>query len=189
MSRNLLLYLLPVGLLAVGVYLGFSANSPDDGESRSPPLKVQSQSESVDPEASRSYPAPPQESLEDGDERVAFSPAPELKGKDAQKRDGPVPEEDDVHQLIDEALRSSESEDRAFALSELGLLEPTSQILLACLEALNDPDEEVRGEAVLALEMLEQHSAIPVLQRVTEEDPSEEVREAASEALKYLMNP
>ena len=112
-----------------------------------------------------------------------------LGGSEAQKRDGPVPKRDDVYRLIEKALESSEAEDRAFALSELGLLEPTAEIVGVCFEALGDPEEEVRAEAALALEMLEDRTAIHVLQRVIEVDPSQEVREAAAEALESLMNP
>ena len=186
MSRNLLLSLLTVVLLATGLYLGFSRNSLDEEERHPAPLKVQSQS--VKPEASKSRTALPGGSLEKRNERAILNLAV-LGSSEAQKRDGPVPEEDDVYQLIEEALQSSEAQDRAFAVSELGLLEPTSEIFLACLEALKDTEEDVRAEAVLALEMLEEPAAIPVLQRVIEVDLSQEVREAATEALESLMNP
>ena len=94
-----------------------------------------------------------------------------------------------MYPLIDEALHAAKPEDRASAVSELGLLDSTPEILFACLDALKDPDEDVRVDAVLALEMLEELTVIPVLQRVTERDPSEEVRETAAEAIESLMNP
>lgn len=174
MPRNLLLSLLAVGLLAIGLYLGLSRNSLDEEESRSAASKV--------------HTALPQGAFERGSERATFNPSV-VGNSEVQKRDGPVPREDDVYQLIEEALQSSEAEDRAFALSELGLLEPTSEILLACFQALRDSQEEVRVEAALALEMLEEPAAIPHLRVVAARDPSQEVRETAAEALESLMNP
>ncbi len=174
MPRNLLLSLLAVGPLAIGLYLGLSRNSLDEEESRSA--------------ASKSHTALPQGAFERRSERATLNPSV-LGNSEVQKRDGPVPEQDDVYQQIEEALQSSEAEDRAFALSELGLLDPTPEILLACFEALSDPEEYVRVEAALALEMLEEPAAVPVLRRVLEVDPSHEVREMAAEALESLMNP
>ncbi len=186
MSRNLLTCVLPVGLLAMGLYSGLSRNSPDDEEGRTGTLKVPGQSEK--PDTSQSHLALPQGSPEKRNERVTFNPTV-LGRSQAEKRDGPVPEEDEVYQLIDEALHSTEAEDRAFALSELGLLEPESDILLACFEALGDSEEDVRVEAALALEMLEEPAAIPLLRVVADRDPSQEVRETAAEAMEFLMNP
>ena len=91
--------------------------------------------------------------------------------------------------MILEALHGTEREDRAYAVSELGLLDPTPEVLSACFQALGDPEAEVRLEAVLALESLEDPAALPVLRRVVEEDTSESVREAATEAVDSLMNP
>ncbi len=186
MPRNLLLSLLTLGFLATGLYLGLSRNSLDEEESRSAASWVRSQS--VKPEASKSHTALPQGAFVKRSERATFNPSV-LGNSEVQKRDGPVPEEDDVYQLIEEALQSSQAEDRAFAVSELGLLEPTSEIFLACFEALGDSEEDVRVEAALALEMLEEPAAIPLLRVVAERDPSQEVRETAAEALESLMNP
>ena len=174
MPRNLLLSLLAVGFLAIGLYLGLSRNSLDEEESRFAAFKSQT--------------ALPQGAFERRSERATLNPSV-LGTREVQKRGWPVPEEDDVYQLIEEALLSSEAEDRAFALSELGLLEPTADILLACFEALRDSQEDVRVEAALALEMLEEPAAIPHLRVVAERDPSQEVRETAAEALESLMNP
>ncbi len=140
MSRNLLLSLLTLGFLATGLYLGLSRNSLDEEKSRSAASWVRSQS--VKPEASKSHTALPQGAFERRSERANLNPSV-LGNSEVQKRDGPVPEEDDVYQLIEEALQSSQAEDRAFALSELGLLDPTPEILLACFEALSDPEEEL----------------------------------------------
>ncbi len=191
MSRNLLLYLLPLGLLAAGLYLGFFGNWADDQERDFPPLEAQGQSDSVDGQDSRSYPAGSRGSPEGGDERVIREFVPDLRGRDALKRDGPVPDEDNLdedsdYQLIYQALRSPEPEERAFALSKLG---SDSQILLACLEALREPDKEMRKGAVLALETLEDPYATSVLERVARLDPSQEVRTVASEVLERRTDP
>ena len=106
-----------------------------------------------------------------------------------EKREGPIPEEDQVAGLIFESLHGAETEDRTFAVSELGLLDPTPEVLSACFQSLGDPEPDVRLEAVLALESLEDPAALPVLRRVVEEDTSEEVREAATEAVEALANP
>ena len=178
MSRNLLFYLFPLGFLAVGLYLGVSGNSADGQERDFPPLEVQGQIDGVDGQDSRSYP-------------VIREFAPDLRGRDALKRDGPVPDEDNLnedsdYQLIYQALRSPEPNERAFALSELG---PDSQILLACLEALKEPDKEMRKGTVLALETLEDPYVISVLERVARLDPSEEVRTVALEVLERRTDP
>ncbi len=112
-----------------------------------------------------------------------------LPTKKHDKREGPVPEEDEVAGLIFESLHGAETDDRAFAVSELGLFDPTPEVLAACFQALGDQEDEVRLEAVLALESLEDPAALPVLRRVAEEDASEVVREAATEAVDSLMNP
>ncbi len=91
--------------------------------------------------------------------------------------------------MIFESLHGAETDDRAFAVSELGLFDPTPEVLAACFQALGDQEDEVRLEAVLALESLEDPAALPVLRRVAEEDASEVVREAATEAVDSLMNP
>ncbi len=110
---------------------------------------------------------------------------PTLPRSEGQKRSGPVPE--DAHELIEEALHSSDPEERAFALSELGLLEPQPEILDACYRGLQDQDAEVRMEAVLALEMLEDPGAVQALEEVMERDPSPQVREAAAESREELL--
>ena len=112
-----------------------------------------------------------------------------LPAKRDEKRGGPIPEEDQVATLIFESLHGAETEDRAYAVSELGLFDPTPEVLSACFQALGDSEPDVRLEAVLALESLEDPAALPVLRRVVEEDTSEEVREAATEAVDSLMNP
>ncbi len=113
------------------------------------------------------------------------SSPPTLPEGEGQKRSGPVPE--DAHGLIEEALHASDPEERAFALSELGLLGPQPEILDACYRGLEDQDEEVRLEAVLALEMLEDPGAVQALEEVMERDPSPRVREAASESREELL--
>ncbi len=118
------------------------------------------------------------------DDRPARLPA-----KSHAKREGPIPEEDQIAGLIFESLHGTETEDRAFAVSELGLFDPTPEVISACFQALGDPEDEVRMEAVLALESLEDPAALPVLRRVAKEDTSESVREAATEAVDSLMNP
>jgi len=155
--------------------LGHSRNSLDEEESRSEASWVRSQG--VKPAASKSHTALPQGAFVRRSERATLNPSV-LGNSEVRKRDGPVPE-----------VQSSEAEDRAFAVSELGLLEPTSEIFLACFEALGDSEEDVRVEAALALEMLEEPAAIPLLRVVAERDPSWEVRQTAAEALESLMNP
>jgi len=113
------------------------------------------------------------------------SSLPTLPEREGQKRSGPVPE--DAHELIEEALHSADPEERAFAMSELGLLEPQPEILDACYRGLQDQDEEVRLEAVLALEMLEDLGALQALEEVMGRDPSPRVRDAASESREELL--
>ena len=107
---------------------------------------------------------------------------------DAAKRSGSAPELSELHRLIGKALYFHKAEERASAFSELGLLEPTPQILFACGRGLQDPQEEVRLEAVLALETLEDPYGIPLLREVIERDPSSHVREAALESLAELLS-
>lgn len=111
------------------------------------------------------------------------------RDKSRKKRDGEPPREDDTWALTQTLLHSPDAQERAAAVDQLGEMEPTQEVLLACFEALNDTEEEVRLLAVLSLEDLEQVSAIPVLRHVANEDPSEDVREAAIEAIDYLANP
>ena len=183
MSRNLLVNLLALVLVSVGSYWGFSRISRVE-KSRS----TDTRSPSAERDSSRWHPSLSQGSPLNRTERVALNrAAPGVL--EAQKRYGPIPKMDKVQQLIEEALLSFHAEDRALAVSELGLLEPTNEVLQACLEALGDPEEKVRAEAALALEMLEEPAVIPDLQRVAAADPSQEVREMAAEALESLMNP
>ena len=95
-------------------------------------------------------------------------------------------DEEDLNQLIQEALHAPDPDDRSYAFGELALWDVTPAILTACLEGLGDPEEEVREAAVMALEMLEDPSVIPDLERVAQEDPSEDVREAAADTIEYL---
>lgn len=113
----------------------------------------------------------------------------QLPAQRDEKREGPVPEEDQAAGLIFQALHADETEERAYAVSELGLLDPTPEVLSACFQALGDSASDIRLEAVLALESLEDPAALPVLRRVAEEDTSEEVKEAATEAVDSLENP
>jgi len=185
MSRKLLVYLLALVLVGIGSYWGLSRISRDNEEIPSKASDVLTQSARID--ASQLH-VMPQGSPAKRGERMTFNRA--VPGaSEAPKRYGPVLDVDKVQELIEEALLSFDPEDRAFAVSELGLLEPTSEVLFACLEALSDPEEKVRAEAALALEMLEEPAAIPYLQRVAAGDPSQEVREMAAQALESLMNP
>ncbi len=186
MSRKLLVYLLALVLVGIGSYWGLSRSSRVKGKSRSSAFDTLSPS--AEPDSSRRRPSWSQGSPVKRGERVALNrAAPGVL--EAQKRYGPIPKVDKVRQLIEEALFSFDAEDRAWAVSELGLLEPTNEVLHACLEALGDPEEKVRAEAALALEMLEEPAVIPELHRVAATDPSQEVREMAAEALESLMNP
>ncbi len=186
MSRKLLVYLLALVLVGIGSYWGLSRISRANEESRS--TAFDAPSPSAEPDSSRRHPSLSQRSPLNRTERVALNrSAPGVL--EARKRYGPIPKVDKVQQLIEEALLSFHTEDRALAVSELGLLEPTNEVLQACLEALGDPEEKVRAEAALALEMLEEPAVIPDLQRVAAADPSQEVREMAAEALESLMNP
>ncbi len=184
MSRKLLVYLLALVLVGIGSYWGLSRISRDNEEIPSKASDVLTQSARID----ASHHVMPQGSPAKRGERMTFNRA--VPGaSEAQKRYGPVPDVDKVQELIEEALLSFDPEDRAFAVSELGLLEPTSEVLFACLEALSDPEEKVRAEAALALEMLEEAAAIPYLQPVAAGDPSQEVREMAAKAIESLVNP
>ncbi len=186
MSRKLLVYLLALVLVGFGWYWGLSRISRDSEESRSSASDDHIPSAKLD--ASKRHLSPSHGSPVKRSERVTLNrAAPGVL--EAQKRYGPIPKLDKVQQLIEEALLSFHAEDRALAVSELGLLEPTNEVLQACLEALGDPEEKVRAEAALALEMLEEPAVIPDLQRVAAADPSQEVREMAAEALESLMNP
>jgi len=183
MSRKLLVYLLALVLVSVGSYWGLSRISRAE-ESRS----TDARSPSAELDSSRRHPSLSQGSPLNRTERIALNrAAPGVL--ETQKRYGPIPKVDKVQQLIEEALLSFDAEDRALAVSELGLLEPKNEVLQACLEALGDPEEKVRAEAALALEMLEEPAVIPDLQRVAAADPSQEVRKMAAEALESLMNP
>lgn len=93
---------------------------------------------------------------------------------------------DYIQELIDEALSAAETNDRAYAVSELGLLESRPAIAEACLVAVEDGEAEVRLEAITALEALEDLSTIENLRQVAREDPSQEVREAAAAAASEL---
>ena len=186
MSRNLLVYLLALVSVCIGLYWGLSRILLDSEVGPSAGLDAPGQSAELD--LSQRQPVLPQGSLLERTERVTFNrAAPGVL--EAPKRRGPVPKVEKVQELIEEALLSFDAKDRAFAVSELGLLEPTFEVLQACLEALSDPEEKVRAEAALALEMLEEPAAIPYLQVVAAEDPSQEVREMAALALDSLMNP
>ena len=184
MSRRLFVYLLALVLVGIGSYWGLSRISRDNEEIPSRASDVLTQSARID----ASQHVMRQGSPAKRGERMTFNRAV-AGASEAQKRYGPVPDVDKVQELIEEALLSFDPEDRAFAVSELGLLEPTSEVLFACLEALSDPEERVRAEAALALEMLEEPAAIPYLQPVAAGDPSQEVREMAAEAIESLMNP
>ncbi len=104
------------------------------------------------------------------------------------KRDAPLPADEDVRRLIEEVLYAADVGDRAFAVSELGSLDPSSEVLSACRRALKDREEEVRLEAILALEMLEDVTAVPVLKEEAAKDSSEKVRKAARQALDFLIS-
>ena len=186
MSKNLLVVLLAMALVGIGSYWGLFRTSQDNEVSRSTAIDAPSQSGKLAP--SERQPVLPQDSPLNRTERTTLNRA--VSGvSETQKRRRPVPKLDKVQQLIEEALFSFEAEDRALAVSELGLLEPTNEVLQACLEALGDPDEKVRAEAALALEMLEEPAVIPDLLNVAAADPSQEVREIAAEALESLMDP
>ena len=186
MSRNLLVYLLALVSVCIGLYWGLSRILLDSEISRSTALDAPGQSAKLEP--SKRQLVLPQGSLLERSERVTLNrAAPGVL--EADKRRGSIPKVDKVQQRIEEALLSFDVEDRAFAVSELGLLEATSEVLFACLEALSDPEEKVRAEAALALEMLGEPAAIPYLQGVAAEDPSQKVREMAAMAIDSLMNP
>ncbi len=142
MSSNLLVYLLALVFVCIGLYWSISRIFLDSEVGRSTALDAHSQSAGID--ASQRQPFLPQGSPAKRTERITLNRA--VPGaSEAQKRRGPVPDRDKVQQLIEEALLSLDAEDRAFAVSELGLLEPTSEVLFACLEALSDPEEKVRA--------------------------------------------
>lgn len=86
-------------------------------------------------------------------------------------------------------LYAPDAADRAHAFREIGLLDPTPELMKSCLQGLSDQDEDVRMEAIPALEMFENSSVIPWLERIAARDPSSQVREAALEALDSLRNP
>ena len=172
--------LLVVGLLALGLFLTLFRDSGETGNKGDNTPVVQGSLQ----ELNTLLGGPDTDTLERTGDREPSSllTLPEGEG---QKRSGPVTE--DAHELIEEALHASDPEERAFALSELGLLEPQPEILDACYRGLEDQDEEVRLEAVLALEMLEDPGAVQALEEVMERDPSPRVREAASESRRELL--
>ena len=179
MSKRLLL-LLAVGFFLFASYRGLFRASENDAKILISAAQIPGQTRRS--ELTRSHPAGLPNDYKRGPRSLPLSPSNEAK-----KRDGSIPEEDETRQLIDEVLHSSRPEDRAFALSELALLDRTPDLLFACFEALKDPQEDVRVEAVLALEMLEEEAAIPILRRLTDEDPSQDVRDTAAEALEHLL--
>lgn len=172
-------FLFVVGLLALGLFLTLFQDSRNRGSGGETLTEVAS------PRGRGAGAGGPDTDTlgRTGDGEPSSLPTlPEIKG---QKRSGPVPE--DAHELIEEALYSSDPEDRALALSELGLLGAQPEILDACYRGLEDQNEEVRLEAVLALEMLEDPGAVQALEEVMERDPSPRVREAASESREELL--
>ena len=190
MSKNLFIGLLLAALMAVGLYWDHSGSSSVEEGTQSGASQPQSSSPG-NSQTFRSIPTFPRGPNGSRSGNFGFSSTPGWEDRDAKKRGAPPIEdekEDDLYQLIEEALHASDPDDRAYAVEELGDWDPTPEVLTVCLAALNDPEEEVREEAVLALETLEDPSAIPALERVAREDPSEDVRDAAVEALEYLMD-
>ena len=181
MSRRWVFFLAGA-LLVLGGYWGFLGRSERSGEgggANHPTKGPASEFAVPDSGPEGTWEAEPLERLR----------LPAASGSEARKRDGTLFEEEELEEVVYQALYAGDPEDRAFAVGELSTWEPTPQILAVCFEALNDAQEDVRLEAAFTLEVLEDPSAIPVLQRVAEEDPSEEVREAAAEALESLRNP
>lgn len=181
MSRRWI-YFLAGALLVLGGYWGFLGSSEKSGEAGGadhPTRGPASEPAVFDSGSHGSWEAEPLERLR----------LPDVSGSEARKRDGTLFVEEELEEIVYQALNAGDPEDRAFAVGELSTWEPTPQILAVCFEAFSDAQEEVRLEAAFTLEVLEDPSAIPVLQRVAEEDPSEEVREAAAEALESLRNP
>ena len=174
-----LLQVLGVFSYREGVWFGAEDAGSERAASQLDPQKT-SQPDSVHPPAPSGSSVYPRRQLTGPSRGLAIT---------AAKRMGTAPEEvdDEIWQLIDQALRAQDKDDREFALSELSLRDLSPEIAWACLEALKDPSSEVREEAVLALEMLEVVEAIPVLQSLQMDDPSEEVRDAAQQAVEFLQ--
>lgn len=123
-------------------------------------------------------------------------------GRESLKRQAPVrpatPEalwkqeeslEDDPdyrERLVLTALHSPDPEEREEAVNALGFLDPSPEIVAACVHGLDDSVEEVRLEAALALSTLEDPSAVPALLRAFQKEQSSEVKEAIQEALDEL---
>ena len=194
MSKNLSIILLLI-TLAVGLIWELSPSSSVEQETSSGvPERSGSFPGNVGPR--RSLPGLPGSSIEGQPESPGFGSAPGWEDRTAKKRSAPPVEqreeeteaddEEDLNQLIQEALHAPDPDDRSYAFGELALWDVTPAILTACLEGLGDPEEEVREAAVMALEMLEDPSVIPDLERVAQEDPSEDVREAAADTIEYL---
>ena len=167
------------GLLAVSVYLGLFREARQDREGAAESVPIRESQQALSSPSGGVI----DDDIDDDGEWLGGEP---WHNREGEKREGHWLEQDETQTLIDQALHSPESEDRAFAVSELGLLDHSSMVLLACLEALQDGNQEVRSEAVLALETIGDPTVISTLEHVERKDPSQEVREWASEALEYL---
>ena len=189
MSKNLSVGLLLAGLVAFGLYRGLSENSSVQTVTPSAASEARSPSPgSFD--SRRPSPDFSGDSTDGQSEDFRLNFVPGWEDRNARKRGAPpieVEDEEELHELIEEALHAPDSDDRVYAVSELALWDLTPEILTTCLEALKDPEEEVREEAVLALETLEDPSAIPALETVARDDPSEDVWDAAVEAFESLV--
>ena len=60
--------------------------------------------------------------------------APPIEEEDEEDQDE---KQEELYQLIEEALHAPDPDDRAYALNELGLWDATPEVLAACLEALD----------------------------------------------------
>ena len=128
MSRRWVLFLAGV-LLVLGGYWGFLGSSKRRGEvgSANHPTKgPASEFDVPDSGPEGTWKSEPLERLR----------LPDASGSEARKRDGTLFEEEELEEVVYQALYAGDPDDKAFAVGELSTWEPTPQILSVCFEAL-----------------------------------------------------